>query len=241
MNLKLTPEQVKNYHNELWHTPQGRFLRDLIFGANDGIVTTVAFIIATMHAVSDTTTLIWVTLIEVLAGALSMGAGAFMAQRSQTLFFKSEIDREKYEMEYAPNQEIQEVKEFFQGYGFTPEEQDIATKRITQDKDRWLRFMMKEEFSINESTFGSPMNSGLLTSCAFVIGAIPLVIPVLIWGHVPLIIATMGAFLLFGVGLSRYKFTNQKPLWAGLENLATGLLIMLISDTLSRLAMHAMN
>lgn len=144
-------------------------------------------------------------------------------------------------MEYAPQREIDEVKEFFQGYGFTSEEQNIATQRITQDKDRWLRFMMKEEFNINESTFGSPTHSGLLTACAFMIGAIPLVIPVLIWGHVPLTIATMGAILLFGVGLSRYKFTNQKPLWAGLENLAIGTAIMLISDTLSRLAMHMMS
>jgi vacuolar iron transporter family protein len=237
----LTPDTVKNYHNELWHTPKGKFLKDIIFGANDGIVTTVAFMIATIHAISDTTTLIWVVIIEVIAGALSMGAGAFMAKRTESLFFQNELNRETYEIEHSPQHEINEVKEFFEEYGFNPEERDMATNRIISDKKRWLRFMMKEEFGVHDTHFESGIQSGIVMTLSFLLGALPLVIPILFWGHVPEAVALLGMILLFTTGLLRYKFTNQKPFWAGIENVTLGIVIMAISELLGRYAHTLMN
>src|SRR5947199_9387296 len=36
-------EPLKRFHKEAWHTPQGRLIREVIFGLNDGVISTIGF------------------------------------------------------------------------------------------------------------------------------------------------------------------------------------------------------
>ena len=44
---------VKNYHEEDWHTPRGRAIREVIFGFNDGLITTLGFVAGVTGSIVD--------------------------------------------------------------------------------------------------------------------------------------------------------------------------------------------
>ena len=61
-----------------------------------------------------------------LASTLSMGAGAYLAAKSEAEVYEAEISRERAEVEENPEEEIEEMSLFYQLQGFTP-------GRITKD------------------------------------------------------------------------------------------------------------
>src|SRR6266550_2171198 len=62
------------------HPHRGDWLREIVFGLNDGLVTTLVFIMAVSAAVP--THLVLVVLGEVLAGGVSMGLGGYLSART---------------------------------------------------------------------------------------------------------------------------------------------------------------
>src|SRR4029077_21012644 len=106
-----------------------------------------------------------------------MGVGAFVASKSQRAFFQAEIAREAWEIEHMPDHERQEIREIYQKLGFTPDEGDIIVRRVTSNPDLWLRVMSREELGLAEEVFDSPVRVGLVTSLAYQVGALLLLVP----------------------------------------------------------------
>ena len=57
-----------------------------------------------------------------LASALSMGAGAYLASKSEREVYESEVSRERTEIEEDPHEELLELELFYQLKGFSAEE-----------------------------------------------------------------------------------------------------------------------
>src|SRR5947209_19376011 len=62
------------------HPHKGDWLREIVFGLNDGLVTTLVFIMAVSEVAPGR--LLLVVLGEVLAGGISMGVGAYLSART---------------------------------------------------------------------------------------------------------------------------------------------------------------
>ena len=63
-----------------------------------------------------------------LASTLSMGAGAYLAAKSEAEVYEAEISRERAEVEENPEEEIEEMSLFYQLQGFTFEESQKLQK-----------------------------------------------------------------------------------------------------------------
>src|SRR5947207_12377936 len=144
-------------HHEDWHAPQGRLIREIVFGANDGLVTLVGFVAGVTGALSTTRPIILASEALIVAGSVSMGIGAYLSSKAQREFFEHEIQRERWEIEQMPDMEMAEVREHYQSMGFAPEEVDMIVKRITSNPKLWLRFMMVEELGLVEKSFDNPV------------------------------------------------------------------------------------
>src|SRR5439155_1218820 len=76
-------EPIKRFHDEAWHTPQGRLVREIIFGLNDGVISTVGFLAGVSATLDDLRTIALGGFAAAIAGAVAMGVGAFASPKSQ--------------------------------------------------------------------------------------------------------------------------------------------------------------
>src|SRR5215510_7748422 len=86
-------EPLKRFHDEAWHTPQGRLVRELIFGLNDGVISTVGFLAGVTATLTDMHSIALAGMAAAFAGGVAMAMGAFVASKSQSAFFRAEIAR----------------------------------------------------------------------------------------------------------------------------------------------------
>ena len=80
-------------------------LREAVFGAQDGILSTVALVNSIAVAVGSNSPVLVAGLAVALAGMISMATGAYLGSRAQQDVRKSEITREVLELEERPQKE----------------------------------------------------------------------------------------------------------------------------------------
>ena len=215
---------VINYHDEEWHTPRGRAIREVIFGVNDGLITTLGFVAGVTGSIMDRRIIILAALAEMVAGAISMTSGAYISSKSQREFFQKEIARERWEIDVDPEHEKKEIREIYTKRGFTDDEIDIMIRRITSDKEQWLKFMLREELGLGDEAFENPIKIGLTMGASFLIGSIVPILPYFILdAHVALILATVsGVVALFALGAFKTRITKLSWVRSGMEMLLVG-------------------
>lgn len=167
----------KKYHDEDWHTPKGRQIREVVFGMNDGLVSTVGFVAGVTGSINNSRIVFLTGMAAITAGAVSMFLGAYLASKSQREYFEREIEREKREIIESPDKERQEIREIFTDHGFTSDEVEMIVHRVTADNDRWIKFMMRDELGIVDEDFDSPLKVGFIMGVSFILGGLPLIFP----------------------------------------------------------------
>lgn len=217
--------RLKAWHGEDWHTPRGRIIRDVVYAIDTGLITTVAFLAGVSALVDTNESIILAGLAQIAAGSIAIFFGAYISTKAQKDFFDNQVRREVQEIEMMPDKETQEIREIFEEYGFSPDEQEIAVKRITSDKDLWLKFMVQEEIGISPEQIDEPLLIGTVASGSFLVGAFPAILPFLIFsdpGFSLLISAMTILTFLFVLGVWKTRLTKVPKLVSGLETLAVG-------------------
>jgi VIT1/CCC1 family predicted Fe2+/Mn2+ transporter len=218
-------ESFKRLQDEFHRKTGGAYIGDVIFAANDGIVTTFAVVAGATGGGLPTAAVLILGFSNLLADGLSMGLGNYLGSKSQREYEKDQRAREAYEIERFEPIEVAEVEHTFREWGFEGDLLDQAVKVITSDKKRWIDFMMRNELDIIEDPIGSPAMHGLVTFVSFAIAGLLPLIPFLFSiasdHRFILSIAATGASL-FAVGALRTLITMKNWLRAGLEMLFVG-------------------
>ena len=94
---------------ERFHKPGGKWLRHIIFGADDGLVSNLALVASLSGALLQNNIIIIAGLVEMLAGAISMSLRTYISTKSQIEFYKQEMMREKKNIKLRPEHEIMEI------------------------------------------------------------------------------------------------------------------------------------
>ncbi len=218
-------------HSEKFHKLQrGRYLGDIVYGANDGIITTFAVVAGAAGANFSVGTVIVLGLANLIADGISMGLSNFLALRSRRDFDRDERKKEEEEIGQFPEVERKEVQNILERWGVPETSMEAVLAGVTKDKKRWVDLMMIEELGIIEDQSGPPIAHGAMTSAAFILaGAMPLLPYVL---HIVSsaeftvsIIAT--AVSLFVVGALRSSVTKRWWVRSGGEMLGVGALAAL--------------
>jgi VIT1/CCC1 family predicted Fe2+/Mn2+ transporter len=219
--------RLKAWHGEEWHTIRGRVIRDIVYAIDTGLVTTVSFIAGASVSFLTREKVILAGLIQIVSGTLAIFFGSFISTKAQKHFFENQMERERKEIEDNPQKETQEIREVFAELGFTKEEQEIAVRRITVDKERWLEFMAQEEIGISPGLIDNPFEIGFISAISFLLGAFPALSPFFIFNTVSLALAVSAISVLsflFILGVIKTKITKVHWLLSGLETLFFGTL-----------------
>ena len=204
------------------------YLRDFVFGAIDGTVTTFAVVSGVAGAGLDTTIVIILGLANLLGDGFSMAAGNFLGTRTEFQLRQKARAMERRHIRKIPEGEREEIRQIFAAKGFEGDDLERAVEIITSDEDRWVDTMLVDELGIPLEN-PSPWKAGMVTFVAFcAVGALPLIpfvaglvlagptIALYSWSTV------ITAIAFFLVGAAKSRFVDQHWGWAGLETLGIG-------------------
>jgi VIT1/CCC1 family predicted Fe2+/Mn2+ transporter len=198
------------------HPHRGDWLREIVFGLNDGLVTTLVFIMAVSAAVP--THLVLVVLGEVLAGGVSMGLGGYLSARTAKEVLDKRIEIERYEIKHEPEEERAELRAIYQRKGFSGPLLDRVVNHLTANDERWHQAMVHDELGVVEDKPMIPWLQGLQVGLSFVIGGLIPTVPVLLslpqarwWAYV------LTALTALALGAIKARYTHKGPVRAGIE------------------------
>ena len=217
---------VEEVDRERWRVARLGRLREVVFGAQDGLISMVALVTSLAVAVESQTTILVAGLAGALPGMLSMATGALLGSRAEQDVQRAEIEREARELETNPAQEFAELVVLFQREGMTYQEARHVAEEIAQDRDLWLKTLVEKELGISGEVTSSPIKDAMVMALAFITGAaIPLVPHFFLTGG-QAIGVSVGATLagLFALGMYKGRMVERSPLLQGLEILGIGTL-----------------
>src|SRR6201982_3971298 len=163
---------------ERWHGRGGSWVADAIYGANDGLGAVFGIVSGVAGATNNQQHYILISgLAGMLASTLSMGAGAYLAAKSEAEVYEAEISRERAEVEENPEEEIEEMSLFYQLQGFTPEESQKMAERLAQQPEQFVQAMAKTELGLSEHRFRNPWKSSASAAISTAIGAFIPIVP----------------------------------------------------------------
>jgi VIT1/CCC1 family predicted Fe2+/Mn2+ transporter len=207
--------------------PEKSDLRDFVYGAVDGTVTTFAVVSGVAGAGLDHGIIVVLGLANVLADGFSMAAGNYLGTRAEAQRHARARRVERRHIEEVPDGEREEIRQIFAAKGFAGAELDAVVRVITDDVERWVETMVREEHGIS-SVPPAPRRAAWITFISFVaIGLVPLL---------PFLAATLGspierpylwsalgtALAFFAVGAAKGRVVDHPPLRSGLETLLIG-------------------
>ncbi len=202
-------------------------VRDIVIGMADGLTVPFALAAGLAAAVSSTRVIVTAGLAEIVAGAIAMGLGGYLAARTDAEHYGSERAREDWEIDHLRERELHEVSGIFEGYGLRGEELTAVVAAVTADRKRWLDFMMRFELGLEEpDPKRAPVSAGTIAASYFVGGMIPLTPYILLSSISDAFAYSVGftglALLVFGgikghfTGINRLKSAAQTLLVGGL-------------------------
>lgn len=154
----------------------GPFIQDIVYGGNDGIVTTFAVVAGAIGAGLPRYVVIILGLANLFADGLSMATGAFLSLRSERDQYRRLRREESLEIEAHPEIERAEVREYYEQKGLNGQTLDSVVTALTQEKHIWVDTMMVAEHGLTEEASGQPVLHAFVTFCSFVFfGSIPLI------------------------------------------------------------------
>lgn len=222
-----TKEEVQAHQKSEMHGSNlGPYIQDIVYGANDGIVTTFAVVSGVAGAELAASVVIILGFANVLADALSMGLGNYLSLRSKEDNYNRLVKEELHEIETMPEMERAEIREAYIKKGFSGSDLDRVVAVITSDKNVWVDTMMREEHGLAPEDFGKPIVHGMMTFISFIVfGSIP-ILPYLLplpEGRAFSVTIAGTAVALLLVGLLRSYVTRERLIRGPLEIFTVGM------------------
>ncbi|MCM3880607.1 MAG: VIT1/CCC1 transporter family protein [Vicinamibacterales bacterium] len=211
---------------ERWHVRGTGWIGDAIYGVNDGLGAVFGIVSGMAGYTGGSEVVLAAGLAGTMASALSMGAGAYLASKSEREVYESEVARERKEIQEDPQEERLELELFYQLKGLSPEEAVAMTRRLENEPKQFLRALVHEELGLSEENFPNPIKSTISAGLSTAIGGFIPIIPFFFTVGMPAVIASfvISTIAHFAVGASKALITTR-PWWAsGTEMTIVGIL-----------------
>ena len=200
-------------------------LREVVFGAQDGIISTLALTTSVAIAVGTTGTVLVAGLAAAAAGMISMGAGAYLGSRAEEDVREAAIANQVREMAENPAEGLAELVILFQREGNTYDQAVHLANEISSNETLWLNTLLEKKLGISPDFGGNPFKDAAVMCVSFGAAAIIPIIPFLLLAVGPMAIGwSVGLSLagLFALGLSKGRLVRKSPILQGMEILGIG-------------------
>jgi len=208
-----------------WEIRGGGGVRDMIFGANDGLVSTLAFVAGVVGAITNPSIVLLSGVAELFAGTISMAAGSYQSSKSELEVLEREDQRKKIKKGKTSEEEKEELIKFYEVEGFQRGEAEGIADRVVKEKEQPFQATTIEQLGLAPEELGNPIKAGLLCGVSFGLAALVPILPFALpidTGEA-LIASVIGTVVtLFGVGAMKTIFSRKNWVWSGLEMMVIG-------------------
>ena len=200
-------------------------VREAIFGAQDGLVSTLAVVSTVSGATNDRFPVLIAGVAAALAGIFSMAAGEYLSSKSQREIALAQIADEREKVADRPEQAKVELAHILEEDGLPAEEASMVADVIGRHRDVLLNTKVLRQYGVAvEEAGGSAIQGAGVMGLAFALGALAPILPYLLLPFDIAIYASVmaTAAVLFAIGVVKTRWTHGNPLWSGVEILAIG-------------------
>lgn len=203
----------------------GSWIGDAIYGVNDGLGAIFGIVSGVSGATQGEAKYVLLAgLSGMIASALSMGSGAYLAAKSEREIYHAELAREREAIAMNGAEARELLALYYQVKGLPEEDAFHVVDHIARDPDQMLRALSSERLGTSEEALSNPMVSATSGAISTAVGAIIPVIPFFFMQGVPAVIAAAVISLLahFAVGAAKSLITVRSWWSSGMEMTVVG-------------------
>lgn len=200
-------------------------VREAIFGAQDGLVSTLAVVSTVSGATNDRYPVLIAGVAAGLAGIFSMAAGEYLSSKSQREISLAQIAKERENVAERPHDVQVELAHILEEDGLPSDEALVVAEVIGRYREVLLNTKVLRQYGVAvEEAGGSPLQGAVVMGAAFALGALAPILPYLLLPFDVAIYASMiaTAGVLFAIGVVKTRWTHGSPIWSGIEILVIG-------------------
>ncbi|HUB52864.1 MAG TPA: VIT1/CCC1 transporter family protein [Terracidiphilus sp.] len=209
----------------------GAWIGDAIYGVNDGLGAIFGIVSgvsgATLGDPAQTSHYVLLAgLSGMIASALSMGSGAYLASKSEREIYHAEIAREREAIAMNGPEARELLSLYYQMKGLPEADAIHMVNHIASDPEQLLRALASERLGSTEESLSNPMVSASSGALSTAVGAIIPVIPFFfLQGITAVIVAAIVSLIAhFAVGAAKSLITVRSWWSSGLEMTVVGAL-----------------
>ena len=203
----------------------GSWIGDAIYGVNDGLGAIFGIVSGVSGATAgDSKYVLLAGLSGMIASALSMRSGAYLAAKSEREIYEAELARERDAIKMNPAEARELLALYYQVKGLPEEDAFHVVDHIARDPEQMLKALSSERLGASEEALSNPMVSATSGALSTAVGAMIPVIPFFFMQGVPAVIAAAIISLAahFAVGAAKSLITVRSWWSSGLEMTVVG-------------------
>jgi VIT1/CCC1 family predicted Fe2+/Mn2+ transporter/rubrerythrin len=210
--------------------PAGSWIGDAIYGVNDGLGAIFGIVSGVSGATAGQTSqaqahyVLLAGLAGMIASALSMGSGAYLAAKSEREIYEAELAREREAIQMNPSEARQLLSLYYQVKGVPEDDAEHVVEHLAGDSAQLLKALAAERLNTSEEGLKVPWVSATSGALSTAVGAIIPVIPFFFMSGTAAVIAAAVISLIahFAVGAAKSLITVRSWWASGFEMTAVG-------------------
>jgi predicted membrane protein (TIGR00267 family) len=208
------------------------WIGDAIYGVNDGLGAIFGIVSGVSGATANDSKVVLLSgLAGMIASALSMGAGAYLASKSEREIFEAEFGRKKDEIEADPAMAQEELSLIYQTKGVPAQDADRMAEHLAKNREQFVKTLAAEDLNLTEDALSNPLVSASTGMLSTAVGAFVPIIPFFfLHGYTAVIVAAIISLIAhFAVGAAKTLITVRSWWSSGLEMTAVGMLVGIVT------------
>jgi VIT1/CCC1 family predicted Fe2+/Mn2+ transporter len=182
-------------HRERHRTERIGWLRAMVLGANDGVLSTASLVLGVAAAQATHSNVLVAGIAGLVAGAMSMAAGEYVSVYSQADTEQADLALERTELRLDNPGEHRELTAIYVGRGVDPSlAKQVADQLMAHDA---IGAHARDELGISEILSARPIQAALASAGSFAVGAAMPLLTAIIVSEANLIPVVYGTSLIF--------------------------------------------
>ena len=196
------------------------WIGDAIYGVNDGLGAIFGIVSGVSGATLGNSRFVLLAgLAGMIASALSMGSGAYLAAKSEREIYEAELARERESVAFNESEARELLSLYYQVKGLPSSDADRFVDHLSRDKEQFVRTLAAERLSATEEGLVNPLASATSGALSTAVGAFVPIVPFFFMSGYPAIItaAVISLIAHFAVGAAKSLITVRSWWSSGLE------------------------
>jgi VIT1/CCC1 family predicted Fe2+/Mn2+ transporter len=198
---------------------------DAIYGINDGLGSIFGIVSGVSGAtLGNSKYVLLAGIAGMIASALSMGSGAYLAAKSEREIYEAEVARERDAIQMNGPEARELLSLYYQVKGLPEDDADRVVDHLVRDPDQFLRALTTERLNSTEEALRNPLTSAISGALSTAVGAfIPIVPFFFLTGYPAVIVSAIVSLVAhFAVGAAKSLITVRSWWSSGMEMTLVG-------------------